>query len=308
MPLDPQVKLMLEQMETAGFPRLETLPVPQARAVVDSLAQPSDEAVASVENRQIPGPGGLIPVRIYTPAGQGPFPALVYFHGGGWVLGTLETSDHTCRMLANLAGCIVVSVDYRLAPEHKFPAAPADCYAATRWVAENATALRIDPARIAVGGDSAGGNLAAVVALMAREQGGPALAFQLLAYPVTHYHFESKSYNECAEGYFLTRPMMVWFWRQYLRDEADGRHPHASPLLAEDLRGLPPALVLTAEYDPLTSEAEEYAERLRSAGVPVTLKRYSGLIHGFFTMGQALAAGKQAIEEAAGHLRSAFNP
>ena len=239
-------------------------------------------------------------------AGPGPFPILVFFHGGGFVIGDLDSMDAPCRALANRAGCLVVSVDYRRAPEHKFPTATEDCYAAVRWVAENAASLNGDSARIAVGGDSAGGNLAAVVALMARDRGGPPLRYQLLIYPATNHDFTTASCQENAEGYFLTTADSRWFWSQYLRDENDAANPYASPLRAEDLSGLPPALIITAEYDPLRDEGEAYAERLRQAGVAAEAKRYDGMIHGFFQMGAVIDRGKQAIEDAAQALRTAF--
>jgi acetyl esterase len=257
-------------------------------------------------DRTVPGAAGAISVRIYTPAGSTPFPVLVYLHGGGWVIGNLDTHDGTCRALANAAGCVIVSVDYRLAPEHRFPAAPEDAYAATQWVATNAASIGADPSRIAVGGDSAGGNLSAVVALMARDRGGPSLCFQLLVYPVTDGTTQSASYRDNADGYFLTKDMMEWFWNHYVRDAADRRHAYASPLRAESLNGVPPALVITAEFDPLRDEGEAYAARLREVGVPVVLTRYDGMIHGFFGMGAMLSQGTSAINEAAASLRAAF--
>ena len=200
----------------------------------------------------------------------------------------------------------MVAMEYRLAPEHQFPAAPEDCYAATQWVAAHATAIGGDPTRLALGGDSAGGNLTAVVAQMVRDLGGPALCYQLLVYPVTDHNYDTASYRANAEGYLLTRDAMVWFWNHYLRSPADGSNPMASPLRADNLRGLPPAMVITAEFDPLRDEGEAYAARLQEAGVPVTLKRYDGMIHGFFCLGTVLEQGKQAIEDAAAALRTAF--
>ncbi len=231
---------------------------------------------------------------------------LVFFHGGGWVIGDLETPDGTCRALANRAGCVVVSVDYRLAPENKFPAAPQDTYAATQWVAANAASIHVDPARIAVGGDSAGGNLAAVTAQMARDRGGPRLVFQLLVYPVIDGACDTASYRDNAEGYLLTKDMMRWFWNHYVRDAEDLFNPIASPLRARSLKGLPPALVQTAEFDPLRDEGEAYAAQLKQAGVPVRLTRYNGMIHGFFGMASVMDRAKTAIDEAGAALRSAF--
>jgi acetyl esterase len=309
MPLDPQAQAFLAQLAAANAPPLHELTVEQARQVIVELFGTKEQLapVGVVEERQIPGAAGDLPARIYTPQGRGPFPVLVYFHGGGWVIGNLEAYDATCRALANAAGCIVVAMEYRLAPEHKFPAAPEDCYAAARWVAANATALGGDPARMAIGGDSAGGNLTAVVAQMARERGGPSFVLQLLVYPVTDYHFDTASYRENADDYLLTKDAMVWFWNHYLRSAADGQNPLASPLRADSLRGLPPALVLTAEFDPLRDEGEAYATRLREAGVPVTLTRYNGMIHGFFSLGHVFDQGQKAMAEAGAALRAAFS-
>lgn len=306
--IDPQAWFILKQMEAAGAPPMEQLTPELARMGADfgQLAGIPEE-VAKVENRTISVPGGEIPVRIYTPEGEGPFPALVYYHGGGWVIGNLDTVDVPCRMLANRAGCIVVSVDYRLAPEHKFPTAAEDSYAAAKWVADNATSIQVDPEQIAVGGDSAGGNLATVVAMMARDQSGPSLAYQMLIYPVTNHSYATESYQENGEGYFLTKNTMEWFWNHYLRDEQDGQNPYASPLLAEDLSGLPPALVITAGFDPLRDEGEAYAERLKAAGVPVEATRYDSMIHGFFWMPGVLVEGLNAINQAADALKRAFS-
>src|SRR5437773_406743 len=245
MPLDPEAKALLEQM-TAVVRPFDERSVEEARAaiVTRSAAAGEGEAVARVENRTVPGPRGEIPVRVYTPEGRAPFPVLVYFHGGGWVIGNLETHDGLCRHLANAAGAVVVSVDYRLAPEHPFPASGEDAYAATRWVAANAGALGGDARRIAVGGDSAGGNLAAVVSLMARDRGGPPLVFQLLVYPVTDApSANAASYRENAEGYFLTAKMMHWFWNHYCGKNPDLSDPYLYPLRAKDLKRLPPARV-----------------------------------------------------------------
>jgi acetyl esterase len=297
--------MFLDQMASLNGPPLHTLTPEQVRA--GTKLQPTFmelEPVAQVENRTIPGPAGDMPVRIYAPAGSGPFPVLVFFHGGGWVICDLDTHDGHCRSLCNGAGCVVVSVDYRLAPEHKFPAAPEDCYAATQWVAAHAAEINGDPARLAIGGDSAGGNLTAVVAQMARDQRGPALLFQLLIYPATDFTFTGPSLTENADGYFLTAEDMRWFSGYYLRDPADRTNPLASPLLAADLSNLPPALVITAEFDPLRDEGEAYGQRLKQAGVPTSISRYPGMIHGFF--GFPFDASKRAIAEASHALRGAF--
>jgi acetyl esterase len=308
MPLDPQAKQLLDQMTAMGTPPLDSLPVPDARLLMESMRglMGDPEPIAHVEERAIPVPdGGTIPARLYRPSAPGPLPLLVYFHGGGWVLGGLESHDGVCRNLANQAGCAVLSIDYRLAPEHRYPTAAEDCWTALVWAAAHANELGADPARIAIGGDSAGGNLTAVVALLARDRKGPRLRFQLLIYPVTDHSYETPSYTENADGYFLTRSAMVWFWNHYLGDDA-GTDRLASPLRCPDLTGLPPALVVTAEYDPLRDEGEAYAKRLREAGVPTTLTRYDGMIHGFFTMGPLLDQGKRAVEESAKALRAAF--
>jgi acetyl esterase len=307
MALDPQAKFLLEQMEAAGAPPMSSLPPEEARMTTDfSQLAGTPEEVAKIENRTFPGPAGEIPVRIYTPEGEGPFPALVYYHGGGWVIGDLETVDVPSRMLANRANCVVVSVDYRLAPEHKFPAAADDSYAAAKWVVENAASIAVDADRVAIGGDSAGGNLAAVVALMARDKGEISLAYQMLIYPVTNHSYATESYTENADGYLLTKDSMVWFWDHYLRNEEDGKNPYASPLQAEDLSGLPPALVLTGEFDPLRDEGEAYAQRLKEAGVEVEAARYDGMIHGFFWMPGVLEQGRKSIEQAANALKQVF--
>ena len=310
MPLDPAAAGLLEQMAAAGLPALNELSPPEAREAAAGfveLAGPGEE-VANVEDRTIPGPAGPIPVRIYTPAaGAAPRPALVYFHGGGWVIGDLETTDGICRAVANRAECVVVSVDYRLAPEHKFPVPFEDCYAALTWVAEHAAEIGVDGSRLAIGGDSAGGNLSAAAALRARDEGGPALRLQLLVYPVTDHSYDTVSYKENGEGYLLTKDMMVWFWDHYLNNSTEGDNPWASPLRARDLSGLPPARVFTAEFDPLRDEGEAFAARLAAAGVPVTHTRYDGQIHAFWTMLAVMPAASKAADEAAAALREAFS-
>ena len=270
-----------------------------------ALWGPSQE-VARLENRTIPGPGGPIPIRVYWPETGRILPVFVYFHGGGWVFGNMDSVDRPCRVLANAAKCIVVNVDYRLAPEYKFPAAVEDAFAAVQHVAEHAGEFGADPGRIAVGGDSAGGNLAAVVCLMARDQGGPPIAFQLLVYPVTDYDDAGPSLREYGEGHLLTRAMIPYFWGHYVSGPDQAREPLASPLQAKSLGSLPPAMVITAECDPIRDQGEAYARRLRESGVPVTLKRYEGAIHVFFQMAGAIDAGKQAQADAAAALRQAL--
>ena len=309
MPVDAQVQGLLDMMEAMGTPPISQQTVEEARAGAvnfEALTGPP-EPVHKIENRTIPGPLGEIPVRIYTPEGNGPFPVLVFFHGGGFVICSLDTHDQICRMLTNRANCVIVSVDYHMAPENRFPAAPEDCYTATQWVVENAASINGDSSRVAVGGDSAGGNLSAVVSLMARERGGPKIIFQLLIYPVTdHYEPGTQSLQDNADGYFLTRDDMIWFTNQYIKSDADIGHPHLHPLRAKDLSNLPPAYVVTAEYDPLRDEGEAYAQRLRDAGVPVQAKRYNGMIHGFFNMTGVIDQSKVAIDEAAAVLQAAF--
>jgi acetyl esterase len=302
--LDPQARAFLETAKKSGAKGFETLPVDEARKQfvgMGALAGPP-EAVDKVTESML---SGGLHARVYSPAGPGPKPALVYFHGGGWVLGSPDTIDGPCRRLANASGCVVISVDYPLAPEHRFPKPLEDCYAATAFIAGHSAMFGVDPQRIAVGGDSAGGNLAAAVTLMARDRKGPAIAFQLLVYPVTNHAFDTPSYRAFREGYGLSEPAMRWFWSQYLARPDDGVNPLASPLRGE-LRGLPPAFVITAEFDPLRDEGEAYAARLRAAGVRVEARRYDGQLHGFFQMGAVMNRGKQAIDDAAAALRAAL--
>jgi acetyl esterase len=305
--LDPIVKMMLDQMAAMNAPKLGEQSVEEARAGYKLMRSPNaPEAVARVEEITVAGADGDIPARMYAPESGEPLPVLVFYHGGGWVIGDLDTHDGICRMIANRANCVVVSVDYRLAPEHKYPAAAEDAYAALTDISKRAGEFGFDPTRIAVGGDSAGGNLSAVVAQMARDRGGPALVFQALVYPVCDYDFGTSSYNDNAEGYMLTRDAMKWFWNNYLTTEADGAEPCASPLRAESLAGLPPALVITAEYDPLRDEGDAYAARLKKEGVAVKHSPYPGMIHGFFQLAEIIPAGKAAIEEVSAELRSVF--
>jgi acetyl esterase len=310
LPVDPQIQVLLDR--GAGVPATHTLPVAVARTQYEArialMAPPAE--IAGAREQTIDGPGGPLRIRLYTPRGKGPFPLLVFFHGSGFVLCSLDTHDGMCRNLCAGAGCVVASVGYRLAPEYKFPAGIDDCLHATRWAAAHVAELGADSARIAVAGDSAGANMAAVTALRVRDEGGPALCAQLLLYPVTDYYSPgTPSYEENAEGYGLTRDTMKWFWDHYLSEASQGAHPHASPLRATDLSGLPPALVITAEYDPLRDEGERYAEKLRAAGVQVAMSRYDGVNHGFmFWVGVVDKAGV-AMAEACEWLRGVFaNP
>lgn len=294
MPVHPEVQQLLTALAEQGAPPFEEMTVPQAREATTAFEglQGDPEDVAKVDDRAVPGPAGEIPIRIYTPSGDGPFPIVVYYHGGGWVIGNLETVDRPCRALANAAGAVVVSVDYRLAPEHRYPAAFDDAFAATAWVAEHAAELNGDASRLAVAGDSAGGNLAAAVALAARDRNGPAIAAQLLAYPVIDFDFTTASYEDNKEGYLLTRGAMQWFWAHYLGAMDLGPDPYICPGRAADLSGLPPAYVATCEFDPLRDEGEAYAKRLTEAGVPVVAKRFDGMVHGFlWTLGATPVGG-----------------
>lgn len=309
MPLHPRMQEVLDAYARAGGAPVHELTPAEARrkyAADPDLAGPP-EPVARVWDGEIDGPGGSLPVRFYVPELDSPAPVLVYFHGGGWVCGGIRYVDPPLRSIVNRARCAAVSVDYRLAPEHEFPAAAEDAYAAVSWVAERATELGFDSDRVAVGGDSAGGNLATVAALMARDRGGPRLAYQVLVYPVTDHDFDTASYVQNAEGFLLTRDSMKWYWGHYLADERDGANPYASPLRA-DVTGLPPALMITAEHDPLRDEGDAYAHRLEAAGVPVRLRCLEGLVHGFFRMGDALEEAQEALDDIADTLRGVFYP
>lgn len=309
MPLDPQAQMLLDKAASAGLPPVFTLPVEQARQRMIAAFVTSDEPepIAAVENRNIAGPAGDIPIRLYWPEGKGPFPITVFYHGGGWTLNNLDTHDTICRSITRQAECLTVSVDFRLAPEHPFPAVIEDSYAALKWVAENAASIRGDAKCIAVAGDSSGGNQAAVMTLLARDQGGPDIVYQVLIYPVVDYYLPgTQSYEENATGYSLSRDFMIWFWNNYLPPETDPKNPLISPLQASDLSGLPPALIITAEFDPLRDEGEAYAARLRDAGILVNLRRYEGMMHGFVIQHKLLDKGKMGLQEITLSLRSAF--
>jgi acetyl esterase len=302
VPIDPTAAAIIEMMDTV-MPRVDSVDDAQeARAMAKAMPRPNPEdvePVARVEDRAIPGPDGDIPIRIYWPdvASGARAPGVVFFHGGGWVICDLDSHDGTCRRIANAVGAVVVSVDYRLAPEHPYPAAADDAYAATAWTAEHADELGIDTQRLAVAGDSAGGNLSAAVALMARDKGGPSLALQAMVYPVIDNSASANSYpskTDNAVGYFLTTAQMDWYRGQYLHDDAHGDEPYCSPLHAETLEGLPPAIILTAEMDPLRDEAEHYGALLDAAGVPVLVHRVPGMFHGFFSMDAFLDGAKDA--------------
>jgi acetyl esterase len=293
MPLDPEILPILELFEELGMPDPATAQPEDFRSAMAAIPVENPTAVGSVEDRTIGD--GEIPVRIFTPAGTGPWPLLLFFHGGGWVIGDLDSHDETCRQFCSAVDAVVVAVDYRLSPETKFPGPLEDCYAATCWAVDNATSLGADGSRLCIAGDSAGGNLAAAVSLLARDRGGPGIAHQLLIYPVTNHSFDTASYCDNADGYFLSRDMMRWFWGHYLESEAQGQDPLASPLLA-NLTGLPNATVITAEYDPLRDEGIAYAQALTAAGVAVEHRLYEGMIHGFVTMPVGLTRTALAME------------
>ena len=308
MPLDPEAKASLEKQAAMGLPAQHEVSPDEARAMSESQPRIPGPEVASVSDHLAPGPNGDVPVRVYVPVTNDapPLPVCVWFHGGGWVVGSITTNDPTCRALADASGAIVVSVDYRLAPEHKFPIPFDDCCAAAEWAVANAAGFGGDPSRLAVAGSSAGGNLAAAVALRARDEGKPRLAHQSLICPVVDSDFRRPSYIENGDGYGLNYDTMVYFWQCYVRDEADASDPYAAPMAAGDLSGLASAFVLTCEYDPLRDEGEAYAERLREAGVPTKLSRYDGQIHALFNAGAPFTRTWDAINEAAGELRKAF--
>ena len=303
MAIDPQCKAFLDQLAAMGGRPMHEMTPAEARglALPPELAGP-ERPVHSVVDRTVPGPAGQIPVRVYTPTPGRRLPGLIHFRGGGFVLGTLNSSDRVCRDLAHLAGRVVVSVDYRLAPEHPFPAPVDDAYAATKYVLEHASEFGMDESQIAVGGESAGGNLAAVTALKLRQRGASPLTFQLLVYPLVDFNDESPSMRDFADGHFITADLLEYFARHYLGTQDRGQQD-ASPLNA-DLRGVPPAFVLTAECDPLRDQGEAYARKLAEAGVPVTHKRYDGAIHPFFSLAGIIDGGKTAIADAAAALRA----
>lgn len=325
MKTDSQMQAVLDQLAKFNAPPIEKLSPENARnnptpknAVEEMAAQstlirsknllmPSlPEPVANINHILIPTEAGEVLARVYVPEGDGPFPVIVYFHGGGWVIANLDVYEPSCRRLCNAADSIVVSVAYRQAPEHKFPAAVDDAYAALQWVLENAAALNGDPLKVAVAGESAGGNLATVVCLRAKDEGGLMPVAQLLVYPVTDSQMNSPSYTEQAEAKPLNAAMMQWFWGHYLNHMSDGEHAYASPLRAPDLTGLPPATVITAELDPLRDEGETYAQRLADAGVPVNTRRYAGVTHEFFGLAGAVGKAKDAVDFAVSNLRKAF--
>ncbi len=307
--LNRQVEEFLYELSEQGVPPLHRLSLADARTTYREICVPDQPpgVVADIREHTIEGPDGPIGLRTYVPDADGALPALVFYHGGGWMLGGLDTHDALCQTLAAEAGAVVTAVDYRRAPEHRFPAAVEDCYAATQWVAANADRLGADPGTLVTCGDSAGATLAAAVGMLARDRDGPAIDYQVLAYPPTDHSFDTASYRENAQGYFLTRDDMRRFWGGYLRSEADGRHPYASPLRAERLAGLPPTFVLTCGFDPLRDEGTAFADRLAAAGVPTRHVQYDDMIHGFLTMlaEPELDRAREGVEELGAAIRSA---
>jgi acetyl esterase len=307
---DPQIQRLLDMMDQQRAPPTYGVSVETARAQLEELFSMADpEPVGEVQEFEIPGPAGPLPVRVYAPEGsEEPLPVFVTFHGGGWVIGNLDTHDPVCRAVANEAECLVLSVEYRLAPEHPFPAAVEDAYAATEWAAEFAPDLGGDPNRIAVGGDSSGGNLTAAVTLLTRDRDGPDLCHQSLIYPAVgspRLH-EFDSYEENAEGYFLERESSEWFYERYIQRATDARNEYAAPLLARDLSGVPSATVITAGFDPLRDEGFAYADRLEDAGVAVEHENFEGMIHGFINLVDMVDQSREAIGVVADELRDSF--
>ena len=299
MPLDPEIATVLDALK--GMKPMEEMTLEELRASMSPLPPERRAPVGATEDRTI---ANGVPVRIYRPETQTAETLVLYFHGGGFVIGNLESHDHVARDLCNATGGPVVAVDYRLAPEHKFPAGPDDCLAAAHWAAAAAAELGSSPRRLVLAGDSAGATLAAVTSLRLRDEGGQMPAGQVLAYPVTAYHTPpTQSYLDNASGYSLTRNAMIRFWADYVTSPEDAQHPHAAPLLAPELTGLPPALVLTAEFDPLRDEGDAYAERLAAAGVAVTHRRYEGLIHGFMRMSAVSTRAREILAETGAWIR-----
>lgn len=306
MALDPEYAQLLSLMDQAGvtapYGESSAAEIRARMAVLEKMRK--SDSPCSESDMTLPGPQEPIAIRLYRPPIDGVLPVIVYFHGGGFVIGNLDSHAHICQDLAQRCGALLISVDYRLAPEHRFPAAIEDAYAAVCWIAAQAHRFGADGARLAVAGDSAGGNLATLCCMRARDESGPPIRFQLLAYPGTHIRSAFPSRIENGEGYFLTTEVIDWFYRNYLRSEDQQDHPWASPLLAADLGRLPPALVITAEFDPLRDEGEAYARRLADAGVIARSSRYAGAIHGF--LGPSTRLGRAALYEAADALRAAL--
>lgn len=307
MPLDKQIAGVLQQFRDIPEPDFSQVDAARYRQFSDNLlpAIPGDR-MSEVRDLRVAGADGELDARLYRPSDEPDLPLLVFFHGGGFVMGNLDTHDNLCRSLARQTGAVVVSVAYRLAPEHPFPAAPLDCYAATCWLVEQAAGLGIDGSRLALAGDSAGGNLALAVSQLAAQRQGPKVRHQCLFYPVTDAACDSPSFDDFADGYLLSAGMMRWFWQQYLQEGGQADDPLASPLRADSLDGLPPTTLITAEYDPLRDEGEAFAEALREAGVSVRVQRCEGMIHGFVSMAPFVERAAQVLSEAAMELRGAL--
>lgn len=308
MPLDPQAEAFLKEMTDSGAQPVESMTPPEARLAVLPFKQlgGAPEEVASIEHRFIPGPTSDLPVWIYRPDNEAarPQPGLIYFHGSGWVVANIDVADTFSRSLANRTGCVVAAVNYQKAPEHKFPIPFDDCYGATRWVFDNASDLGLDPARIGVIGDSAGGNLAAAVTLRARDEHGPKLAYQVLVYPAVEYGWDTPSAIAHAEGYLIQRASLEYFWNHYVHSPNDGKNPYCSPLAAEHHSGLPPALIACAEFDPLCDDGRKYAAKLEAAGVPVKFRLYNGMIHGFMWMAGIFDQSRALLDDIGREVRS----
>ncbi len=324
MNLDSDAKAVLDQFAKFGVPPIESMSPENARntptlknaveemtaesvtARATTLAKPMPQPVGKIDHILIPGTIGDLLARVFTPKGDEAFPVVVYFHGGGWVIANLDVYEPSCRALCNEAEAIIVSVAYRQAPEHKYPAAAEDAHAAVQWVMQNARSLGGDPSRVAVAGESAGGNLATVACLKARDEGGQMPIAQLLVYPVTDASMNTPSYTEQANAKPLNSAMMTWFWKHYLENQSQGSEAYASPLRADSLSGLPPAIVITAENDPLRDEGEAYAKRLADEGVSVDMKRFDGVMHEFFGLAGVVDKATEAMTEAANGLTRVF--
>jgi acetyl esterase len=311
MPLDPDAQAIVEARAARGpAVPMRTMGVAAVREMFGATAalQPAPPPIYAVSEQKVPGPHGVIPIRAYRPGPEDGLPVLVYLHGGGWTFGSLDGVENLCRTISQQAGCVVVSVDYRLAPENKFPIPLHDCYAAVQWTAAGAAQIGGDPSRLAVGGDSAGANMTIAIALRARDEpAGPQIACQLLACPITEYAVPRPSWTGNGNSPTLTSDNMIWLWEQYLRDESDLRDPLAVPSVAGSLSGLPPAFILTAEHDPLRDDGEHFGQLLAAAGVPVRVKRYPGAFHGFYTMAGVLQRTSEAIADSSQYLRNLLN-
>ena len=310
MALHPQVASALKMAEELNLPALNTQTPEAARtaAKANTAAAPTEhDDVHSVRDTVIPGPGGDLPVRIYTPSEATDHSLIVWFHGGGWVIGDLDSEDPACRVISNATNSVIVSIDYRLSPDVRFPEPVEDCYAGLLWAHEYASELGADGSRIGVAGTSAGGNLSAAVCLMARDRNGPKISHQVLFCPVIDHDYGTASYSANAEGYSLSRDSMIWFWDHYIGPDGDGSHPYASPIRADSLTDLPAATIITAEYDPLVDEAEAYANALKASGNDVTYNCYAGMIHGFNGRVGIFDSAREALAEAAGRLTSSLS-